>query len=47
MQPGTKLAFPDGTVLNADEILEPPRAGRKVGLIDGRLDRGNERNSTS
>ena len=30
MQPGTKLAFPDGTVLNADEILEPPRAGRKV-----------------
>ena len=33
MQPGTKLTFPDGTILNADDILEPPRAGRKVVLM--------------
>jgi ribonuclease BN (tRNA processing enzyme) len=30
MKPGSSLVFPDGTVMNADEILEPPRSGRKV-----------------
>lgn len=30
MRPGSKLAFPDGSVIYADDILEPPRAGRKV-----------------
>ena len=30
MKPGTTLVLPDGTAMVADEILEPPRTGRKV-----------------
>lgn len=30
MKPGSTLVFPDGTVINADDIIERPRSGRKV-----------------
>lgn len=30
MQPGQTFTFPDGTVVRADDIVEPPRPGRKV-----------------
>ena len=30
MKPGSTLVFPDGTIINADDIIERPRSGRKV-----------------
>ena len=34
MKPGSTLVFPDGTVVNADDIQELPRSGRKVRDFD-------------
>ena len=33
MKPGSTLILPDGTPMVANEILEPPRTGRKVRLV--------------
>ena len=30
LKPGSSFTFPDGTVMQADDFVEPPRAGRKV-----------------
>ena len=33
MKPGEEFKFPDGTVVTSDDVLEPPRPGRKIVIM--------------